>query len=204
MKFIVCKSYLLLMLMIAALHASPQGDWQLSKDQNNIKVFTRKTDSSAFKSVKVEAVLLGSCEKLAGIILGIEKNIKWVYKTRALHLIQRFSPNELIYYAETSLPWPMRNRDQAIRIIAYPDAINHSLKIITRGEPAAIAETKGIVRVPYFLGVWQVKAISPDKISIEYYLDVDPGGSVPAWMSNMFVAKGPYETFMNLAELLKN
>lgn len=192
------------MLMFAAMHASPQGDWQLSKDQNNIKVFTRKTDSSAFKSVKVEAVLLGSCEKLAGIILGIEKNIKWVYKTNALHLIKRFSPNELIYYAETSLPWPMRNRDQAIRITAYPDTINHSLKIITRGEPTAIAETKGIVRVPYFLGVWQVKAISPDKISIEYYLDVDPGGSVPAWMSNMFVAKGPYETFMNLAELLKN
>ena len=191
------------MLMVAALHASPQSDWQLSKDDNNIKVFTRKTDSSAFKSVKVEAVLFGTCEKLAGIILGIEKNIKWVYKTKTLHLIKRFNPNELIYYAETALPWPMRNRDQAIRIMAYPDSINHSLKIITRNEPAAIPETKGIVRVPYFLGVWQVKAISPDKISIEYFLDVDPGGSIPAWISNMFVAKGPYETFMNLAELLK-
>lgn len=196
-------SYFFLSLTIISLFAPAQNNWQLSKDNNNIKVFTRKTDSADFKSVKVEAHLTGTCDKLAGILLGIEKQIKWVYKTKSLHLIKRFSENELIYYAETSLPWPMRNRDQAIRIIAYPDSANQSIKITTRGEPNAIPVTNGIVRVPYFLGVWQVKTISPGKIFIEYYLDVDPGGSVPAWMSNMFVAKGPYETFMNLAELLR-
>jgi len=197
------RSCFFLSLTIISFFAPAQNKWQLSKDNNNIKVFTRKTDSSDFKSVKVEALLTGTCDKLAGILLGIEKQIKWVYKTKSLHLIKRFSQNELIYYAETSLPWPMRNRDQAIHIIIYPDSANQSIKIITRGEPNAIPVTNGNVRVPYFLGVWQVKTISPGKIFIEYYLDVDPGGSVPAWMSNMFVAKGPYETFMNLAELLR-
>ena len=147
--------------------------------------------------------MTGTCDKLSGILMGVDKNIKWVYHTKTLRLIKRFSSNELIYYAETSLPWPMRNRDQAIRINLYPDSINHSLKIITTGEPKAIPETKGIVRVAYFLGIWQVKEISNGKISIEYYLNVDPGGSIPAWISNMFVAKGPYETFVNLSELLK-
>ena len=197
------RSCFFLSLAIISFFAPAQNKWQLSKDNNNIKVFTRKTDSSDFKSVKVEALLTGTCDKLAGILLGIEKQIKWVYKTKSLHLIKRFSQNELIYYAETSLPWPMRNRDQAIHIIIYLDSANQSIKIITKGEPNAIPVTNGIVRVPYFLGVWQVKTISPGKIFIEYYLDVDPGGSVPAWMSNMFVAKGPYETFMNLAELLR-
>ena len=197
------RSCFFLSLAIISFFAPAQNKWQLSKDNNNIKVFTRKTDSSDFKSVKVEALLTGTCDKLAGILLGIEKQIKWVYKTKSLHLIKRFSQNELIYYAETSLPWPMRNRDQAIHIIIYLDSANQSIKIITKGEPNAIPVTNGIVRVSYFLGVWQVKTISPGKIFIEYYLDVDPGGSVPAWMSNMFVAKGPYETFMNLAELLR-
>ncbi|MGZ4049885.1 MAG: START domain-containing protein [Bacteroidia bacterium] len=186
-----------------AFKASAQQDWELSKDKNDIKVYTRKTDSSDFKSVKVEAVFTGTCEKLAGILMGVDKNIKWVYNTKSLHLIQRFNANELIYYAETSLPWPMRNRDQAIRINLFPDSINHALKITTVGEPKAIPVTKGIVRVPYFLGVWQVKEIANKKISIEYYLNVDPGGSIPAWISNMFVAKGPYETFVNLSKLLK-
>ncbi|HSQ44174.1 MAG TPA: START domain-containing protein [Ginsengibacter sp.] len=203
MKLALSKKLFLVFFFALAVKASAQQDWELSKDKNDIKVYTRKTDSSDFKSVKVEAVFTGSCEKLAGVLMGVDKNIRWVYNTKSLHLIQRFSANELIYYAETSLPWPMRNRDQAIRINLFPDSINHALKITTVGEPKAIPVTKGIVRVPYFLGVWQVKEIAGKKISIEYYLNVDPGGSIPAWISNMFVAKGPYETFVNLSKLLK-
>jgi len=203
MNSAVTKNLFLVFFFALAVKASAQQGWELSKDKNDIKVYTRKTDSSDFKSVKVEAVFTGSCEKLAGILMGVDKNIKWVYNTKSLHLIQRFNANELIYYAETSLPWPMRNRDQAIRINLFPDSINHALKITTVGEPKAIPETKGIVRVPYFLGVWQVKEIANKEISIEYYLNVDPGGSIPAWISNMFVAKGPYETFINLSKLLK-
>jgi hypothetical protein len=197
------KNLLVIIFFSLAFNVAAQDNWDLSKNKNGIKVYTRKTDSSDFKSVKVVAVMTGTCDKLSGILLGVDRNIKWVYHTKTLRLIKRFSSNELIYYAETSLPWPMRNRDQAIRINLYPDSINHSLKIITTGEPKAIPETKGIVRVAYFLGIWQVKEISDGKISIEYYLNVDPGGSIPAWISNMFVAKGPYETFVNLSELLK-
>jgi hypothetical protein len=203
MKIRMHKNLFLVLFFALTLNASAQKDWELSKDNDDIKVYTRKTDSSNFKSVKVEAVFTGTSEKLAGILMGVDKNIKWVYKTKSLHLIKRFSANELLYYAETSLPWPMRNRDQAIRINLFPDSINHALKITTVGEPKAIPVTSGIVRVPYFLGVWQVKEISNEKISIEYYLNVDPGGSIPAWISNMFAAKGPYETFVNLSKLLK-
>jgi START domain len=203
MKLIMNKNLLLLFFAAMTYNASAQNEWSLSKDNNDIKVYTRKTDSSDFKSVRVVAFLTGSCEKLAAIIMGVDKNIKWVYKTKTLRLIKRVNDNQLTYYEETSLPWPMRNRDQVIRVNLYPDSINHALKITTTGEPKDIPETDGIVRVPYFLGVWLVKEISTNKISIEYYLDVDPGGSIPAWISNMFVAKGPYETFVNLSNLLK-
>ncbi|MEO8413343.1 MAG: START domain-containing protein [Ginsengibacter sp.] len=204
MKLIISKNLFLVFFFALASNASAQNNWELNKNKNGIKVYTQKTDSSDFKSVKVEAVFAGTCEKLAGILMGVDKNIKWVYNTKSLHLIKRFSANELIYYAETSLPWPMRNRDQAIRINLFPDSVNHSIKITTTGEPKAIPVTSGIVRVPYFLGVWHVKQISEGTISIEYYLNVDPGGSIPVWISNMFVAKGPYETFVNLSRLLTN
>ena len=186
-----------------SINAHAQQDWELSKNKNGIKVYTRKTDSSDFKAVKVDAVLTGTPERLIDILMGIEKNIKWVYHTKTLRLIKRYNETELIYYAETSLPWPMKNRDQAIRIKVFPDSANRKVKITTVGEPGAIPATKGIVRVPYFLGIWDVQALNNHEISIQYYLNVDPGGSIPAWISNMFVAKGPYETFINLSNLLK-
>jgi hypothetical protein len=40
-------------------------------------------------------------------------------------------------------------------------------------------------------------------ISIVYIFDAEPGGSLPAWVVNMFTDKGPYESFKKLSELLK-
>jgi hypothetical protein len=48
-----------------------------------------------------------------------------------------------------------------------------------------------------------VAAAGHDQISITYQLQVDPDGSLPAWIVNLFVSKGPYETFRNLSALLK-
>ena len=40
-------------------------------------------------------------------------------------------------------------------------------------------------------------------ISIVYIFEVEPGGSLPAWVVNMFADKGPYETFKKLSDMLK-
>jgi len=40
-------------------------------------------------------------------------------------------------------------------------------------------------------------------VKIEYELQVDPGGKVPAWLVNMFATKGPFETFKKLQQQVK-
>jgi hypothetical protein len=41
-------------------------------------------------------------------------------------------------------------------------------------------------------------AIGNNTIKIDYVVQFDPSGSVPAWLTNMFVTKGPMETFEKL------
>jgi hypothetical protein len=80
----------------------------------------------------------------------------------------------------------------------------NTLKITTVGEPDTAPVQKEKIRVPQFRGVWDAEAVEDGKLRIEYTLDLDPGGSLPAGIVNLFVAKGPYETFINLSRLLKN
>jgi hypothetical protein len=40
-------------------------------------------------------------------------------------------------------------------------------------------------------------------ISIVYTFEVDPGGSLPAWLVNSFADKAPYESFKKLSEKLR-
>ena len=84
-----------------------------------------------------------------------------------------------------------------------PDAKANTLKIIANGLPNAIPHKQGIVRIPYFNSRWDVKFDGKNTLNIVYYLEMDSGGAVPAWLVNMFIAKGPYETFSGLAKMMK-
>ena len=77
------------------------------------------------------------------------------------------------------------------------------LTITGTGEPGLLPKTSGKVRVSYFKANWKVTMPSAQTINIIYTIELDPGGSVPAWIANMFADKGPYESFSNLADLLK-
>jgi hypothetical protein len=82
------------------------------------------------------------------------------------------------------------------------DTIN-TLKVIATGVPDAIPSKKGIVRIRTFNAIWNVKSIGNNQLLIQYFLNVHPGGNVSPAISNMFVSKGPFQTFKNLSVLLK-
>jgi len=54
------------------------------------------------------------------------------------------------------------------------------------------------VRIPMSLAIWTVTTGSDNTVHLQYVLQLDPGGSVPAWILNAFCLKAPMETFTNL------
>lgn len=183
--------------------AFSQVQWELTKEQNGIKVYTSKDVSSKFKDIKVEAVFTGTIQKLINVLTDVAKTKTWVYGTKESYLIRRLNANEILYYSQTALPWPVSNRDIPIKMQLNPDYRNNTLKVFATGIPNAIPEKKGIVRIPYFNASWDVKYDGKNRLAISYILKMDPGGTVPTGVTNMFITKGPYETFSNLAGLLK-
>jgi hypothetical protein len=126
-----------------------------------------------------------------------------VYNVKNSHIIRKINPYDLYYYTETIMPWPMSNRDAVVHLKIVKDSLQRFLKISSVGEPKFIAEKSGKVRVPRSLVNWYVTMPSSKTIRIVYTFDADPGGSIPSWLANMFVDKGPFESFKKLSELLK-
>lgn len=180
-----------------------QTEWELVKDKNGIRVFTAKESNSKFKSVKVEARLTGTLQKLVNVLLDVNNTKNWVFSTKESYTLRQISTYEILYYNETSLPWPVSNRDVPIQMKLTADYKNNTLKVVSSGVPQAIPIKKGIVRVPKLTNSWDVKYDGKNNLAIMYLLSMDPGGSIPSAITNMFMTKGPFETFSNLAELLK-
>jgi len=197
------RVFLFIAVISSANAAFSQTEWELTKEKNGIKVFASKESSSNFRSIKVEAVLTGTLQKLLTVITDVNNAKNWVFSTKESYLIKKINPNEILYYTETSLPWPVSNRDVPIRMRIDADGATNSLKITAAGEPNAVAAKKGIVRIQTFASSWNVRSDGKNRLYITYFLKMDPGGSIPASITNMFISKGPYETFYNLSNMLK-
>jgi len=180
-----------------------QYNWKLIKDKDGIRVFQSETKTSNFKSIKVECTLEGTYDKLISVLSNVALHKEWVYKVKTPYIIKKNSPQDFYYYTETSMPWPMSNRDAVVHLTMNKDSLNRFLKISAIGEPRLIPEKSGKVRVPRSSVSWYVTMPTAKTIHIIYTFEADPGGNLPSWMVNMFADKGPYESFKKLSEILK-
>jgi len=177
---------------------SAQPNWELRTEKKDIKVYTRTFSDSKYKAIKVELTLQTTLSRLVTVLLDIKTAPDWVYATKSAILLKQVSPSELIYYSEVRLPWPMSNRDFIAHLITTQDPHTRVVTILGPTMNDFVPEKKDIVRVRRSEGKWILTPVDRDHIRVEYTLRTDPGGDIPAWLFNLFVTKGPLESFEHL------
>jgi START domain len=203
MKFIIIKITCLVLCAAFATCADGQYNWKLSKEKDGIKVYQSELQHSSYKAIKVECTLQGNYDKLIAVLSNVSGQKDWVYHNKTAYIVKKVNPYEFYYYTEASLPWPMSNRDAVVHLKMDRDSLNRFLKIMSVSVPDYISEKSGKVRVTRSTVSWNVTMPTTNTIKIIYVFEAEPGGSIPAWVANAFVDKGPYETFKKLADILK-
>ena len=197
---------LLLQLVCAGVYAPAQknaGAWELRKDQDSIKVYSRTGARSGFNDLKVETTLAGRLSSLASVLLDIGNYPNWSFNCKKAHILKRIGPGELYFYSLIHSPWPAAERDLAVHLHIRQDSSSRRLFVTADEVPKFIPEKKGIVRVPLSVERWVVTPLPGNRIAISYELRLEPGADAPAWLINAFATKGPLETFSHLREQLK-
>src|SRR5438034_3833336 len=146
MKSIFIKIRVLIFCLFLFSIVFSKSNWKLSKDNDGIKVYTADNPKSKFQSIKVECTLEGTFDKLIGILSDVNRHKEWVYNNKTSYILKKNSANDFIYYSETSIPWPMSNRDAIIHLKFNRDSLNRFLNITAVGEANYIAEKDGKVR----------------------------------------------------------
>jgi START domain len=177
-------------------------NWELKKDKEGIKIYTGNIPNSNIKAIKAEFELNTSLSRLVAVLQDAKSHEQWVYKAKASYLVKKISDQEQVYYSEWSMPWPMANRDVVVHIKMNQDPVTKVLAISALAVPGYIPVNKHIIRILTSKASWTATPVGNDRVKIEYIAQADPGGSIPAWIVNMFCDKGPYETFKKLNEIL--
>jgi hypothetical protein len=193
------KMVAILLLSLISAGVCAQTDWQLKKEEDGIKVFTANTPNSNFKSVKVECIVKARPSQLVAFLMDVERQHDWIYNNKSARVVKKIGENEIIAYSEYSVPWPCCNRDYVAHVVINQQT-PQLITIDSHAEPDMLPVKQGRVRVKRSVSHWEVIALSNELLKIVYTVQCDPAGSIPAWLTNMFVAKGPYQTFQKLRD----
>ncbi|MBS1485991.1 MAG: hypothetical protein JST43_00275 [Bacteroidetes bacterium] len=172
-----------------------QTNCRLRKDEDSIRVYTCYSDTSKFKLIKAEFQVNTTFDQLEKFLLNFSNYTTWQYNTVESRVIKKISDTEYIYYAKIKAPWPVSDRDMVVRFkIVHDESTMH----VTANTDTGVPPKKNIVRVPSSHSEWVITKIAPRKLKVNYKIQIDPGGAVPAWLVNWVSAYAPYQSFKDL------
>ncbi len=180
-----------------------QEAWNLRKDKNGIKVFSRNVAGFKFNELKVESLFEGKMSQMVALVLDANSQKEWAYKTIKSEILKRNSESDLIYYAEVEAPWPFGNRDFVLHLNVQQNPQSKTVTINVEIVNDFLPKKKDIVRVKYFSATWVITPVNSHQFKLNYRIQVDPGANIPAWLANLFSTNAPYESFMHLNERIK-
>ncbi len=185
------------MLCFVTNFALGQCSWQFKKEDDGIKIYTGRAPNTNFKAIKVECTVNARLSQLVAFLLDVSGQNEWVYGNKSSELVKKIGTNEIVFYSVVDLPWPCANRDYISHII-FTQESPQALSIEAHTEPDLLPEKSGLVRIRESHAHWDISSVDKEHQSIVYTVQFDPGGSLPAWLVNMFVTKGPLQTFQKL------
>jgi hypothetical protein len=187
-----------MILCFVGLSVSPKGDdWTLRKEKDGIRVYSRRVENLAFDELRVTCELDCRMSQLAAVLLDYDNHVNWVYGTKSVQVLRAISATEQYFHTEVAVPWPFENRDLCVHFKMTQDSSDRTLTAEGISEPDYLPMEKNLVRVPMSHVTWVATRLE-DKIAVDYRIRIDPGGSIPAWLVNLFSSRGPYESFSKL------
>lgn len=194
--------FILLLSSVLICELSGQGNWDIVKETDDIIVYTRKSDNSKFKEVKINMRIKCTMNELVAALEDVDAHKDWVPYTIDSKMVKKDSDAEFYYYVSSDFPFPAKDRD--VVIYYEREQAQDSKVVITRSEaaPEVLPEEDGFVRVPVFSSIYVLTPQNDGIIDIEYLLKVSPGGKIPAWIINLGVTKGPIKTMESLVDLI--
>ena len=197
MKFkSITITFLLFSFLISV--AQESEAWKLLKDEDGIQVYSKPDIYSDMKIIKAETVAKTTLSTLITLIRDAENHQNWVFNCTHAEILELIDSTDWYYYAQTDAPWPVSDRDVVTKVTFYQDKDTKTVTFKSTGVPDYIPQKPGYIRIPETESYWIFEPLDNRKINIIFKLKINLGGSIPQWLTNMVIAKGPYNTIRNM------
>lgn len=196
------KFTLVLMAICLGVELMAQGEWQLQKEDDGIKVYTREVEGSDIKAFKAETVMKGNLSSFVAVLKDVESFPELFSSNKYAQMIEE-SDTSLLQYSQTAIPWPIKDRDGVYASHFSQHYGNKAVTVNINSVEGVRPVSDDYVRMVMAKGYWLFLPVDHKTVEITYEMQADPGGNLPAWAVNAFLVDAPIKDLKTLRERVK-
>ncbi len=191
------KLFLLLSGLLLTLDSSSQNDWELKRDKDDIVIYTKESKDNPLKEYRATAIIESPLNEVYQFLSDLEYRPAWVVRCSGLEIIDTVGGNQIRYHTSYEIPWPLADRDLVVVADLSFDEANRKARLLTIRTDTQFPLKKGIVRMLKYKEDVVLEELGPQRTRFNAEGFADPGGNVPAWLVNMFLVDGIYDSVVS-------
>ncbi len=180
------------------------NEWVLEASNNDVNVYSRSWPSDAFREIKGETTVTASMRQLVSFLQDENINTRWVPYSGGAKILERPDQHQTYVHFKMNAKWPFKDRDTVALFTLSQNKNNKSVTIQLKSTPERISMLEDRIRIKKFSGFWELIPLNDAQIHITYQTHLDPGGYLPAWMSNRVAYKSTLTSLSNLKKQIVN
>jgi len=193
---------LLFFLLIITIDISAQK-WDFVKEQEGIKLFTRKDENSSLKSFKGEMDVTTTMDKVCELLGNVKNHNWWDENLREIKVLTYEKDKYFQYYLIYHVPWPFTDRDLCVEANVSTDPSTHRRTITATPLSNVIPEKPGLIRIKKYWQKWTIQPMGNGVIRLTLEGFVDPAGNVPSWLYNMVIVETPLKVMRRVKKFVQ-
>ena len=174
------------------------GSWKLVSRESGITVSTRIEGDRQYPTFRGTGRVKAGIADIVAVIQDASRHTQWLHECSDAAELKVVNDNTRIVYNRVDAPWPVSDRDVVLRgtmdIISSKE-VRIRFRAIKTGLKKPVA---GVVRMPILDGHWYLVAANETATLVEYQVNADPGGKLPAALVETSSKDLPLHTIKNL------
>ena len=176
-----------------------QGRWETVIERSGIHVSERWDKSKALPAFRGQVTLDSDIWSILSILQDTPRSHEWVHRCMESRQLERHGLTHYVIYNRTDAPWPFQDRDVVVAsTVTIPEGANEIFIRIESTDHPAAPTPDDTTRMPYLLGHYRLKMLTPLTTWVEYQIDADPGGDLPRWLIRLATKDLPFKTLDGL------
>lgn len=199
------RIYMIGLLLLAPVLSGPLAaqSWNLVKEQDGIKIYTRQEAGKALKAYKGTATIQAPAEKILAMLEDVNHTEWWDESITRFNVLTYEKNKRAQYYLVYDSPWPVSDRDLCVEATVKIDRKKGVYSVTAVPLPGAIPEKEDHVRIRDYRQTWTVTSVSENSANVVIEGYADPVGNIPAWLSNLLIVQTPVHAILGVKKGLE-